>query len=523
MTCLSALMRTTDEEEDEEDEEDEEEDEEDEEDPMIRMDITELLGRLALESPEILRATQAAVPLKRFGALIRSSAGSDIARGDGDDCYDLSFVVERISDFWSHSWHGPVWPKLATLWIHYNSGVGLLGSLCGVVAGATVPYLTSRTLSQASSCLLYSLSGFIGFVIGLVLWDSRRSIFLDKVCISQADASLKAQGIASIGGFLRYSDCMLILWDATYLSRLWCVFELAGFAFLQTYFPTKRIVMRPTFQGAWVLVGMSSVLLFDILYLGFIMASVKYTLWEYVHVTPDFWLRDVGLSTCSFPILWFYTPYVRSVARDAASARKQLKEFSFERAECFCCTNNHRHPDSGDEIPCDRQRVEAAVVSWFGSIEHAEHFLRNRILPNFVVRLGLSYRAALLLNLPSLFASIGLVAWLLPGNVRSDGYCIYGAMDTAWSQLNTICFLRPFATECLILAATYFKDRGSSWIADQVRSLSAAILALLLTLLLTHIDGLVVSLFGCGWRSHLANMTLLATITATVYRQRLWA
>merc|ERR1712232_1015554 len=54
-------------------------------------------------------------------------------------------------------------------------------------------------------------------------------IFLDKVCVPQHDSERKVLAIHSFGAFVQRSDRMLVLWDATYFSRLWCVFEVAVF------------------------------------------------------------------------------------------------------------------------------------------------------------------------------------------------------------------------------------------------------------------------------------------------------
>merc|ERR1712176_207867 len=72
------------------------------------------------------------------------------------------------------------------------------------------------------------LVGFVAYVLTLFIWQPRTRVFLDKICIHQTDKVKKRLGIDSIGGFLRNSSEMLLLWDSTYFSRLWCTFELAA-------------------------------------------------------------------------------------------------------------------------------------------------------------------------------------------------------------------------------------------------------------------------------------------------------
>lgn len=56
---------------------------------------------------------------------------------------------------------------------------------------------------------------------------------MDMACIHQGDPDLKSEGVLNIGAFLKNSKKLLVLWDSTYSSRAWCMFELA--AFLQSH------------------------------------------------------------------------------------------------------------------------------------------------------------------------------------------------------------------------------------------------------------------------------------------------
>ena len=54
-----------------------------------------------------------------------------------------------------------------------------------------------------------------------------------QACISQDDEAMKRNGTLSLGWFLRNSTNMVVLWDESYFTRLWCVFEMAAFLKLQ--------------------------------------------------------------------------------------------------------------------------------------------------------------------------------------------------------------------------------------------------------------------------------------------------
>ena len=52
-----------------------------------------------------------------------------------------------------------------------------------------------------------------------------RKVFLDRLCIAQHDAELKALGILGLASFLRHSKEMTVLWSENWISRLWCVYD----------------------------------------------------------------------------------------------------------------------------------------------------------------------------------------------------------------------------------------------------------------------------------------------------------
>ena len=49
------------------------------------------------------------------------------------------------------------------------------------------------------------------------------SMLFDRLCVHQTDAELKKKALESIPVFVANSKRMLILWDETFMGRLWCV------------------------------------------------------------------------------------------------------------------------------------------------------------------------------------------------------------------------------------------------------------------------------------------------------------
>ena len=61
----------------------------------------------------------------------------------------------------------------------------------------------------------------------------------------------KTQGINAIGGILNKSRTLLVAWDRTYFSRLWCSFELAAFYHSKLYDSKAagKVVLLPIILG----------------------------------------------------------------------------------------------------------------------------------------------------------------------------------------------------------------------------------------------------------------------------------
>ena len=96
--------------------------------------------------------------------------------------------------------------------------------------------------------------------------------------------------------------------------------------------------------------------------------------------------------------------------------RGQLESFACEQAECFCCANQHRLPDSGVDIPCDRTVIYRAIREWFGNHDNFEHDVRE-LYPIIRQRMGplfLNFSDMFQLSLPVVWYALGiglLMSW----------------------------------------------------------------------------------------------------------------
>ena len=165
--------------------------------------------------PELLRATSPSSALRLFGRVLQKSFRGDL--------FHMSFETKKIDCFWSHSWHAKSWMKIMLLLVYYNGGAAFVGGSMAALLGMTLSYVQvlptwPRGFSLESATYDFGPWGFIfgclaSFLV-LLLWMPRGSrVFLDRLCIHQSDEELKLAGVMSIGGFLKHSESMLVLFD----------------------------------------------------------------------------------------------------------------------------------------------------------------------------------------------------------------------------------------------------------------------------------------------------------------------
>eukprot|EP00440_Ansanella_granifera_P071634 gb/GFBE01077740.1/.p1 GENE.gb/GFBE01077740.1/~~gb/GFBE01077740.1/.p1 ORF type:complete len:599 (+),score=116.66 gb/GFBE01077740.1/:1-1797(+) len=381
---------------------------------------------------DVLRAVRARECLWQFGKLMRSNAGSR-------DTFKLSMPVKKIKNFWSHSWHAPQTRKIMTLFYFYNCSVAFCGAVavaflaatfvrlgylpgqacvsagcsshsdCGVGEYCSLSSKTgARCVLEAFCCsgiggmqsidgdcpiscdagpvpLAYDapfhlwplMFGVMTFTLIFFLWQPSDQVFLDKVCIHQTDMSLKQKGIDCLGGFLRNSNAMTILWDQTYFTRLWCVFELA--AFLHVKAGSANMVVQPITHGHVIVA---------VIFLNLARAVIS-QLTFLVSPTIGYALDHVILGVVG---VWFMH-LSRSYARDYLQMKQQIESFVPQEADCYCCKVNHRMPGTGAVIPCDRQCIYESIDMWFeGGLEEFQEAVRTKMHSQMQRRIGSMYR-----------------------------------------------------------------------------------------------------------------------------------
>ena len=192
--------------------------------------------------------------------------------------------------------------------------------------------------------------GFLTFVFVLFFWQRIRDVvltpqllFLDKLCIPQHDEKLKEQCILGLAGYLKASDKLVILWSERYFLRLWCCYEIAAF-----------LRANPQLEAVQVMPVMLPLLLLVHCAWWFFCRVCLHLLWFTVIGTAEARTMIVAVVLSSAFLVTFplQSRAGAHLSQNLGKLTAQLGQFNIHRTQCSCCTNNHRHPRTGEALRC---------------------------------------------------------------------------------------------------------------------------------------------------------------------------
>ena len=202
-------------------------------------------------------------------------------------------------------------------------------------------------------------------------------------------------------GFLHRSERLTILWSSEWSSRLWCIFELAAFlndsrqkglsrtAKAIQLVPVRMATVLLLEVICWVSLAVTHAVMLDLLspYQSGdtdSLPQVRQKLFNFYLLTFGTFLFVIVLVLPSFVYIG------QMLIRELAALPAELKEFRVQDVKCFCCTNNHYDPITGEVIPCDRVLVHRMLARWFSTLEEGEDDFTYLDRFNTVVREELS-------------------------------------------------------------------------------------------------------------------------------------
>ncbi|CAE7479055.1 unnamed protein product [Symbiodinium natans] len=362
--------------------------------------LAELMRTMNLTSEQIQRVTPCHRVLSCFGRPLWSRVPRDR--------FHLSKPAARIPQFISHSWHGSAWNKVTMLFVlKVGLPAVLVGSLFALVMVSCsifdlLPGYARQPLIEPDRTYTFGpwgiCAGILTASVVLLVCEPRGKVFVDKICIHQTDPRLKFEGVLNICAFLKNSDSMLVLWDATYVERLWCVFELAAYMKSREDRGQMKLSIRPTILGPSSIASC----------LGLFAMQLSQTAVPWANRLHGFFIWSsicwVGLFSAVY--VW------RSYYRQIDNMKVQLQHFSIRNTKANCCERGHVGRN-GRSIHCDKDTIAECIRHWFGSVEEFEKNVRSHVAVALTQGLGnlvFPYHYLLAAGAPSLWGQADFIA-----------------------------------------------------------------------------------------------------------------
>lgn len=341
-------------------------------------------------------------------------------------------------------------------------------------------------------------------------------MFVDKICVAQQDPKLMSEGVVNIGGIVKNSKSMLVCWDSTYLSRLWCVLEVA--AFLKTHDAAeKNLYIRPT---SWGSVTCMLFLIFSVLRTGEdLVTNLLIPTQSWAHMDQgEFFantlLFQFGSAIVKVPLTMLLAHVWRGHLRALESAFSQLSDFSFERdIRCHCCSLNHINPTTGRRMVCDHDTIRECLCTWFGSVADFEEVMRCRVSEVFqkhLKRHALPYHWILGITCVNCW---GLLATIPPTIYFGDG------LSAAVTMLLTLGFWLAVQPVLLLvqLKFAYLLRRCHGRCEEFLKNLAVALIAVTLDIAIAMGETALLFLIGELWLSSLVFVLIFAIIAVVMF------
>jgi len=314
-------------------------------------------------------------------------------------------------------------------------------------------------------------------------------VFMDKLCINQKDDKMKEVGILGLGAFVQRSDKLLVLWSQRYFNRLWCAYEMGCF------------FSREEGQLEILPVKVAYILFLTAIFWHALMAALRFAAILLLQENRDEGSRPtllLSLSAFCGPVTLVVLPLMNylgmSIMRDVHQLPDQLQNFRLQDAQCFCCSHHHRHPETGQELICDRELVYQSLSELYSAsqkesgVDPLEKFnrrVRDRLGPKILRRVGLRFpfKYVLFLIMVSNLASLPRVITNL---VEGSGHQMSWSHRAIWSSL---VFLQWFQRCLVMIFFLEISVRLWTLVKSRQRKVAWAIVLSPIQLLL----------FGCFW------------------------
>ncbi|CAE7444386.1 unnamed protein product [Symbiodinium sp. CCMP2592] len=449
-----------------------------------------IMTNMRATRPEIIRAVPARHALWICGQAFRAKLDHAC------HLHKYSRATRHIDEFWSHSWHWKPWMKSTTaLFVSNGFAAAVLGLFGAVLAAVLLQRQVlpvdhrgwQRWFAGSHWTVLF---GTLTYYLALIFWPSQRRVFLDIICIDQEKPSARGEALLSIGAILKSSSRMLILWDRTWMARLWCVFELAGWLHSrkQGTDAKRNVGARPVLLGPLLVTSNLSLV---VILLGAELIST------YGPSLRGLAAYLIPLSVV-LPLFLILSHVGRAFCRSIDDLQQALATFSTGQTKCGCCDAGHLDAN-GEPMACDREILLRCIELWYGDLSSFEVHVKGNV------------RAALLEQLTSplflywhVVGAASPVMWFFLGNPWWPLLTLTGSTEHVLSILNllvgglTMWLAAIPALVLLSLMLAYLLRRQRSYFAFDILCSMMVVLAGGFVALASIAGGFVFQTMGLG-------------------------
>ena len=251
-------------------------------------------------------------------------------------------------------------------------------------------------------CVWSSVFGAAGTVLAMACWRCTTAVFLDRICISEMQ-DMKTEAICSLAGILDKSESMLVLWDASFAERLWCVFEIA--AFLKSKEKRDRpLLICPTLTGP---VSFAAYVMATFEFIPMLVLPIRYPSQT---TFPSAW-RTAFYGTTVFAGAYTMCHVMRGFYRSIEVMQRQLLSLQIEQLKCSCCSTGRCRNRS---TVCDKVIISECIAIWFGSTEDFVEYIRTTVVDVITAQLehnAFSFAWGVAIVCPALWAIFDLMQY----------------------------------------------------------------------------------------------------------------
>eukprot|EP00928_Gymnodinium_smaydae_P057500 TRINITY_DN40739_c0_g1_i1.p1 TRINITY_DN40739_c0_g1~~TRINITY_DN40739_c0_g1_i1.p1 ORF type:complete len:552 (-),score=76.44 TRINITY_DN40739_c0_g1_i1:168-1634(-) len=389
--------------------------------------------------------------------------------------HERSSPVSEVDIFLSHTWHTAGWMKALQLHLRWcakpaaamlalvHIGIALLQML-GCLPRPFEDLHMELAYGPDSDELIFARilpwNHCVGTLLGLIalllfprcswLWTENPVVFLDAACICQHDDAKKRLGIAKLDSILLKAKELHVLWSPEYMTRLWCVYELAAFTRQKN---PNAIHFQPTFVEPVLLLIAGTTWLVVSLYV--VVSDI---------MRPTFMLRFGCQGLMAVPHI-VSLHVVRMAFRQSRQIVSQLENFDAAAADCT--------------VERDREFVLGRIAAWHGSTARFNEFVRTDVRRQVAQNTFTEDLPYTTLILPTSIMAFGYQLDLLIGFYTS------GMRGEQWAQLVLettvdVWLLYPVLVRLLfdVAALTQAAPRRGGKLADVLVTLLVAVVLL---------------------------------------------